>query len=104
MKIGFKDFTPQASIKAIEEQLSGRNLGTMVSFELEEESLAVIISKLGTSRLLFSVMFNDGNTIFELEKEKIAFAHRAMKHNVITKLSKVIKKCGGELIKEYGAS
>ena len=101
MKIGFKKHTPEESVAALEGNLSGRKLGSMVSFELDSKKLTVIISKLGKSKLNFSIEKSDSETFFTLDSEKIALAHRALKDSVIEKLEKVIKDSGGSIIEKY---
>jgi hypothetical protein len=103
MKIGFDNLAPNAAVDKLKDNLSGRKLGSIVSFDLESETLTVVISKLGTSKLIFSVDDSSGNTVFDLTKEKIAFSHRALKDGVIQKLAKVIRDCDGDVLREYGA-
>ena len=91
MKIGFKNSTPEESVAALESNLSGRKLGSMVSLELDSKKLTVVISKLGKSKLNFSIDSRDSETFFKLDSEKIALSHRALKDSVLEKLEKVIR-------------
>ena len=102
MKIVFENHSPEESVSAIKKNLEGRNLGNIVDFELDEDSLFVVITKIGTSRLKFNVAQSDSHTTFDLDSEKIAFSHRAFKHSVIEKLCKVIDKSSGKVVRKYG--
>lgn len=102
MKIGFDKHSPVEAVTALEKNLSGRKLGSMVSFELSKNELVVIISKLGKSKLSFSVNGSGEKTVFDLESEKIALSHRALKDSVIEKLGKVIVESGGKILENYG--
>lgn len=102
MKIGFDKHSPAEAVAALENNLSGRKLGSMVSFELDTNELVVVISKLGKSKLNFSVNKAGQNTEFNLASEKIALSHRALKDSVIEKLEKVIVESGGKILENYG--
>lgn len=101
MKISFNGLTPVAAIDALKDHLSGRKLGSIVKFELSKDTLTVVISKLGTSKLFFEVDQSGNDTKFDLSSEKIAFSHRALKDGVIEKLEKVIIDTGGKVVEKY---
>ena len=103
MKIEFENLDPDTAIQRLRQNLSGRKLGSIVSFELSHDTLTVVISKLGTSKLIFEVETSEDLTIFDLSKEKIAFSHRALKDGVIQKLVKVIEACDGQITRLYGS-
>lgn len=102
MKIQFCSLSPVEAVKKIEKKISGRKLGAMVSFQLDNEQLIVKISKLGSSRLFFDVENKSGDTVLELASEKIALSHKAMKASVLEKLVAVIESCDGKILRKYG--
>jgi hypothetical protein len=97
MKISFKEANAKKILDQITEALGGRELGKMCSFELVGEDLKVIISKLGTSELLFKGTKLAAGWDFVLSKEKIAFAHKPFKDDVVEKIKKVVQSCGGKI-------
>ena len=97
MKFSFPQSPTEDITKKIMDQLGGRELGNMVSFQSSSNGLTVVISKLGTSKLEFSRSDSGDRTSFELVKEKIAFAHKPFKDEVTGKLASVIEKAGGSL-------
>lgn len=101
MKISFHDMSAEAAVAKITSNLSGRQLGEMVQLELVQNKLQVIVSKFGTSTFSFTCENQGEGCTFELNSEKIAFAHRAFKNEVIDKLASVVKTSGGDLIAPY---
>ncbi len=98
MRFLFNDKDPVKVKDKIMEALGGRELGKMVQFELNGKTLDVIISKFGTSKLSFE-HFAKGDTLeFNLQSEKIAFAHRAFQDDVKNKICKVIEQVGGKIL------
>lgn len=78
--------------------MEGRALGDIVSLGEEGGNLIVKISKLGTSTLQFDRSEQGDDTIFTLSVEKIAFAHKAFKDEVKSKLVHLIEKSGGKVL------
>jgi hypothetical protein len=78
--------------------MDGRALGDMVSIDEERGGLLVKISRLGTSSLQFDRSENGEFAVFTLSEEKIAFAHRAFKDEVKSKLVHIIEKSGGKIL------
>ena len=78
--------------------MDGRSLGDLVTIDEAKGGLLVKISKLGTSSLQFDRSENGEFAIFTLSEEKIAFAHRAFKDEVKSKLVHVIEKSGGKIL------
>ena len=98
MKFFFPKNEPEALMNQIMEELGGRELGKLLSFEVSGNDLTVTISKLGTSVIEFSGHTKDGGIEYDMSREKIAFAHKAFKGDVMAKLCKVIEKVGGTVI------
>ncbi len=94
MKFKFPEKNTKEVIEIMEENLSGRKLGEMVSIQEKDEGIVVTISKLGTSTLEFA---KDDEGGFALSSEKIAFAHRMFKDEVTDKICQMIEKCGGQV-------
>jgi hypothetical protein len=97
MKIYFENNDPKKNMTSLEEELSGRKLGEMVSFSLKGGDLSVKISKFGTSELNFSYAPQEPGMVWVLKDEKIAFAHKAFKNEVMEKIFKLVQKVGGEI-------
>ena len=97
MKIIFKEGDAPAIVEKIKAQLAGRKLGEMVSFSLNGKDLEVTIKKLGTSSLKFTDESKNGSIQWNLTSEKIAFAHKAFKDDVLEKITKVVNQVGGSV-------
>lgn len=98
MKIKFSKQPNSTIISAIQKTMEGRALGDLVSIGEEGGNLVVKISKLGTSTLQFDRSEHGSDAIFTLSVEKIAFAHKAFKDEVKSKLVHVIEKSGGTVL------
>ncbi len=99
MKILFNKKSNSAVIEDIKKTMEGRSLGDLVSLEESNGGLLVKISKLGTSTLQFDRVDQGDQSTYTLTTEKIAFAHRAFKDEVTSKLIQVIEKSGGTVLK-----
>lgn len=95
MKLKFDSTNLDDIIAAVQNILSGRELGKIVSLEKDAKKLLVKISKLGTSTLVFEA---DSTGVFCLASEKIALTHRAFKDEVKKKFVQVVKQAGGTVI------
>lgn len=98
MKVQFAKQSTQTIITGLRQAMDGRALGDMVSIDEERGGLLVKISKLGTSSLQFDRSENGEFAVFTLSEEKIAFAHRAFKDEVKSKLVHIIEKSGGKVL------
>lgn len=98
MKFFFPKNEPDVLIAEIMEELGGRELGKLLSFEVHGNDLKVTISKLGTSVIEFQGHSRDGGIEYGMTREKIAFAHKAFKSDVMVRLCKVIEKVGGTVL------
>ena len=98
MRFSFSESDPNKATGKILDELGGRELGKMVDFSLTNGQLTVTISKLGTSKLVFDQSTKDDGLEYTLASEKIAFAHKAFKGDVVDKLCKVIERVGGQII------
>ena len=95
MHLSFSSDDPKKILDDINGHLSGRELGKMVNLKLEGSDLVVLIQKMGTSELRFTGTVADGKVEYDLKKEKIAFAHKPFKDEVIGKIKKIVEACGG---------
>lgn len=83
-------------VKSVEEALTGRDLGEIVSFKLNGTELIVTFSKLGKSELKYAVEnINDGFKA-KLLTEKIALTHRPLKAEITARLARVMEKQGAQ--------
>jgi hypothetical protein len=98
MKVQFQKKSNELIIAELREAMDGRALAEMVSIGEERGGLFVKISKLGTSTLQFDRSEDGEFAIFTLSEEKIAFAHRAFKDEVKSKLANIIEKSGGKVL------
>ncbi len=97
MKVNFTETNRDKVLANIKEALGTRKLAEIVDFTLLQGKLQVTISKLGTSTLLFSESSHEGGLEYTLSSEKIAFAHKALKGEVTSKIIAVIEKAGGKV-------
>jgi len=103
MKISFSDMSAETAVGKINANLSGRQLGEIVSLELVQDQLHVVVSKFGTSTFSFTFANQGPGCTFKLNSEKVAFAHRAFKSEVMGKLAGVVEAAGGQLTEPYSA-
>lgn len=97
MKINYSNDDPNQVVSLIEQNLSGRKLGKLVSLDLSGDQLIVTLSKMGTSKLFFDLKNVAGGVEFLLTEEKVALSHRAFKNEVKEKLVSVIENTGGRV-------
>jgi len=97
MKIFFTEKSTDNIVNALTDAMGGRQLGKMVSFDVQSDQMIVTISKLGTSTLTFGRKETADGTEFNLSQEKIALTHRPMKNEVKDKILKVVQKAGGKI-------
>lgn len=97
MRAKFPQKDPKEVLSAMQKVLSGRELGNLVSLSLSGQELVVTISKLGTSTITFGSAALGGGLEFTLKNEKIAFAHRPFKDEVMKKFEHLIEQAGGKV-------
>lgn len=97
MHIQFKEKDPNKVLEAIRTAMGDRELGKIVSFDMDPSSLTVTISKLGKSTLTFLKKATDAGIELVLDNEKIAMTHKAFKGEVTDKILKIIEKAGGSI-------
>lgn len=95
MNIFFDETNPDTVLTAIKSAMGDRSLSKIVEFEMSDEILTVVISKVGKSKLFFDVNKTSHQLEFRFKKEKIALTHKAFKNEVTEKIVKVIEKAGG---------
>lgn len=95
MRIFFKDSDPYLIVEKLKTAMGGRALSKIVNFDIQGKQLVVTLSKLGKSTLFFDQTAGTGGITYELAKEKIALAHKALKGEVTQKIVKVVEKAGG---------
>lgn len=97
-KIQLWNTTLSQFVSQVSDALHGRELGKIVSVNVNGSTLAVSFQKLGRSELEFEFQGNAGQKLIgTLKHEKIALAHRAFRGDIEKKLSKVLVACGAEL-------
>ena len=97
MKLFFKENSVTEIAGKINEHIQkGKKYSDMVTVESTQNSFTVVIKKLGTSKLHFSQNENS----WDLEKEKIAFTHKAYKEKVHRIIEKVVVELGGDVKKD----
>ena len=95
MKITFPKKSNEEIIASIKNAMGGRSLSDLISLEDCGDEIRLKISKMGTSILVFSRTETAKDTELLLKSEKIAFAHKAFRDDVIEKFKQVIKTAGG---------
>lgn len=89
--------TPAQFIEKLKGSLVGRKLGEMVDFKLVEDKLSIVISKLGTSEIVYKLEKAANGFKATLQQEKIAFAHKFGKAEIEDKLKKLLSAIGAKL-------
>tara|TARA_B100001094_G_scaffold326759_1_gene383548 strand:+ start:363 stop:671 length:309 start_codon:yes stop_codon:yes gene_type:complete len=99
MEIHFQDKNQKKILEKIQAALGDRPLGKIMSFELNtnNNSLDVIFSKLGKTKLQFNAVTGPEGITLKLNKEKVALAHRPLYSEVKAKLAAILKKAGGSM-------
>ncbi len=97
MKIFFKEGKPEDIVEKIRSELGGRKLGEMLDFSLSGDKLNVVIKKMGTSQLEFSIKRDNPGSNWTLSQEKIALSHKVFKAEMMGKLTKIIERVGGKV-------
>ena len=77
--------------------MENRKIGNLVSFDVGDKELDIVIKSMGTSKLKFERTDQDEETCFELCHEKIALTHKAFKNDLTEKLVHLIEKAGGRV-------
>lgn len=96
MKLYFKEKDPNKVISDLTAALGGRKLGSLLEFSLNGKDVTVTIKKLGTSTLEFTHNPSRSDGLeWVLSQEKIAFAHKAFKDDMLSKLTTIIENIGG---------
>lgn len=85
---------PEAFVAKVREELSGRELGEIVSLELEGEELVVRFSRMGTSELRYALKMVDGGFNAHLAHERIALLHGAFRQTFEDKFEQIIAHVG----------
>ncbi len=94
-------FLPLERKKVLElfiEAIESKGLHNAVNIEEDAEKILIKVTKLGTSSFIFVENRVSGGSAFELEKENVAFAHRAFRKNIFADLEEIIIKHGGKFL------
>ena len=87
-----EDFTSK-----VKGELSSRPLGKIVQFSHQGEVLSVSFSKLGKSTVTYRVGKHLDGHKARLVEEKIAFAHKAFKGEIIGKITRLLERHGAKI-------
>ena len=89
--------TPQEFLGEVQAMMASRSLGDIASLSIESNSFILEFSKMGKSRIEFSISEAGSGFSATHSKEKIAFAHKPMRAMIEEKVEKVLQKCGAEI-------
>lgn len=104
MKVQFKGVRCSDVVSEIRARLKRSNIGSLVSLNYKGGDLEVVVKKLGTSKLQFSVHEEsspDACTTLSLEHKKIPLAHRLLERELVAKLTEIIETSGGDVLEPY---
>ena len=87
----------KAFVEKVNQQLSGRELGKIVSIAHSGNEITIRFSKLGTTELSYKLSGGEDGFTAELHGEKIAFAHNPFKSEIERKLTAVLKRIGASV-------
>jgi hypothetical protein len=85
---------PDAFVERVREELSGRELGEIVTLEREGDELVVRFSRMGTSELRYALDVADGGFSARLTDERIALFHGAFRQTFEDKFEQIIAHVG----------
>ena len=89
--------TPADFLASFQGALKGRALGDIVSMRRDGGDVLITFSRLGTSEVRFKVTEREGGFRCERGAEKIAFAHKAFRGEIESKVAKVLEKLGAKV-------
>ncbi|MCG6964159.1 MAG: hypothetical protein LJE95_12920 [Acidobacteria bacterium] len=85
---------PVAFVDRVRKELSGRELGEIVTLELDGDELVVRFSRMGTSELRYALDVADGGFSARLTDERIALLHGAFRQTFEEKFDQIIAHVG----------
>ncbi|RHX93928.1 hypothetical protein DLM76_13165 [Leptospira yasudae] len=92
--------SPEHFLKKVQKALNGKELGKIVSFQLEEEKLTIRFAGLGESRIWYSIRKSQTGYEAVKLKEKIAFTHIAFRSGIESELRSLMERFGAEITDE----
>ena len=100
MKILFKEGTSEEALQKIRASLKSRHLGELVQIKSTYQTITVQVNKMGRSTLEFEQHALEGGGFeWKLVKEKLAFAHKVLRSDILSKLENILEPLGGSLIR-----
>ena len=99
MRISFPGQDSEYILNKIKDKIANRKIGQMISFQLTHSDLKITIKKMGVSYFSFRHETHEGNLIWHLKNEKVAFSHRPFKKEVFEKLADIVEDLGGSVQK-----
>ncbi|PJZ54938.1 hypothetical protein [Leptospira adleri] len=92
--------SPELFLKKMRKALSGKELGSIVSFHLEDQKLTIRFAGFGESKIWYSIRKSeDGFEAIKL-KEKISFTHLAFRSGIESELRSLMERFGAEISDE----
>lgn len=85
---------PGAFVERVRKELSGRELGEIVTLDLDGDELIVRFSRMGTSELRYALDVADGGFSARLAGERIALLHGAFRQTFEDKFEQIIAHVG----------
>jgi hypothetical protein len=79
-------------------ELGDRPLRKLITFTMTDNILYLYLSKMGTSRITFSLTEEEQGWRAKLVEMKIAVAHRPFKEIVIRKILAIVMRAGGQVV------
>ncbi|MEI7895264.1 MAG: hypothetical protein WCI05_19360 [Myxococcales bacterium] len=89
--------SPEEFLEKVRNALSTRTLGKVASMRLDGQDVVVIFSKMGTSEVRYRIERRAEGFRCSHTSEKIAFAHRAFRGDMESKLRVVFEKEGAQV-------
>jgi hypothetical protein len=97
-KVAFNTQNRKEILNHIKECVAKEKYANMIDVEMAGKQLVVVISKLATSKLFIEETKINGDMVYTLKDEDIAYIHESFKDDVFKKLSNIITKAGGKVI------
>lgn len=98
MIIEFQPACPDRIVRSLKDALKDWSFFKHICFKLKEDSFEIVISKLGTSRILFSVSESDECTRFTQKSEKISLAHGLIEPIFRAKILDAVRRIDGCIV------
>ncbi|MBM9501684.1 hypothetical protein JWG44_15625 [Leptospira sp. 201903071] len=93
--------SPELFLKKMQKALNGKELGSIVSFYLEDQKLTIRFAGFGESKIWYTIRKSETGFYEAIKlKEKIAFTHLAFRSGIESELRSLMERFGAKISDE----